>query len=304
MNIKYLKQEEIDTKKWNKCIADSINGIVYAYSWYLDIVCKNWEALVLYDYETVMPLTANKKYGINYLFQPFFTQQLGVFSSHKLNNDIVNAFIESIPKKFKFIEINLNKYNKINLPDNYKIKNNKTYEIDLIESYEDIFRRYNKNTIRNIRKAINNNVTIIRGLTPNDVLNLLENTEQIKLYTEKQLENLRQLIASAIRFKSGKLYGAYDKNNRLCSAGFFVYSNNKVCFILSVSNEEAKNISSMFLLIDEFIKDNSNRNLVLDFEGSNIEGVARFYAGFGAKPFKYKSIKLNKLFFPLKIFKR
>ncbi len=197
MNIKYLRQEEIDTKKWNKCIANSINGIVYAYSWYLDIVCKNWEALVLYDYETVMPLTTNKKYGINYLYQPFFTQQLGVFSSHKLSDEIIQSFIEKIPKKFKFIEINLNKYNNAKLSDSYKITYNKTYEIDLIESYENIFRKYNKNTIRNIRKAVNKNVSIVRGLTPNDVIELLENTEHQKLYKEKQLEILRKLIASA-----------------------------------------------------------------------------------------------------------
>jgi len=304
MNIKYIEQEKIDISKWNKCIANSINGIVYAYSWYLDIVCKQWDALVLDDYQTVMPLTSNKKYGINYLYQPFFTQQLGVFSSNKLNNEIIIAFIKSIPKKFKFIEINLNKYNTVNLPSNYKVKNNNTYEIDLIESYEDIFRKYKKNTIRNIRKAINKNVSIIRGLAPNDVLNLLETTEQTKLYNTNHIEILRKLIASAIRYKSGKLYGAYDNNNKLCSAGFFVYSNNKVCFILSVSNEKAKKIGAMFLLIDEFIKDNSGTNLVLDFEGSNIDSIARFYAGFGAKPFKYKSVKLNKLFFPLKILKR
>ncbi len=60
----------------------------------------------------------------------------------------------------------------------------------------------------------------------------------------------------------------------------------------------------MFLLIDEFIKDNSGTNLVLDFEGSNIEGVARFYSGFGSKPFNYTSIKLNKLFFPLNLLKK
>jgi hypothetical protein len=64
-------------------IARSFNGIVYAYSWYLDIVSPGWDALVKDDYKSVMPLTWRKKYGIKYLYQPFFTQQLGVFSSDK-----------------------------------------------------------------------------------------------------------------------------------------------------------------------------------------------------------------------------
>lgn len=60
----------------------------------------------------------------------------------------------------------------------------------------------------------------------------------------------------------------------------------------------------MFLLIDEFIKQYASRNMILDFEGSNIEGVARFYAGFGAKPFNYPALKINKLFYPLRLIKR
>lgn len=41
-------------------------------------MAKNWDALVLNDYEAVMPLTWNKKYGICYLYQPPFTACLGI----------------------------------------------------------------------------------------------------------------------------------------------------------------------------------------------------------------------------------
>ena len=36
-------------------------------------------------------------------------------------------------------------------------------------------------------------------------------------------------------------------------------------------------------------------NRIFDFEGSNIEGVARFYKGFGAVKKIYSTIKVNKL---------
>ena len=304
MDIRYLKQDEIDIKKWNKCIAGSINGIVYAYSWYLDIVCETWEALVLGDYETVMPLTFNKKYRILYLFQPPFTQQLGVFSSKDLSDEMTARFIQSIPKKYRFVEIKLNKFNQLKLSDNIKVENRVTYELELIRDYESIFRKYKKNTIRNIRKAIQNKITIVPGLKPNNVIDLINSSGNKQNFKEQDFAVIRKLIAGAGRKKSGQLFGAYTNNNSLCAAGFFVHSNKKVCFILSVANDEAKEAGAMFLLIDEFIKQYASRNMILDFEGSNIEGIARFYAGFGAKPYNYQAIKINKLFYPLRLIKR
>lgn len=303
MKINYLKQEEIETEKWDRCIASSINGIVYAYSWYLDIVCPEWEALVFGDYESVMPLTQNRKYGFSYLYQPFFSQQLGIFSSNKIDKSLIVEFIRNIPEKFKFVEINLNKYNCIEEIPGFNLKTNVTYELDLINSYENIFRRYKKNNIRNIRKAIHNKISIVKGLMPDDILTLVNDSGIFPKSKRNQVCLLRQLISAAIRYKSGYLYGAYNEHNMLCAAGFFVYSNHKACFILSVSSQEGKEQSAMFLLVDEFIKDFSGNHIILDFEGSNIEGIARFYAGFGASPFNYPSIRANNLPFPFKLIK-
>jgi len=301
--IRHFKQSEIDTLKWDQCIAKSINGIIYAYSWYLDIVCQDWEALVYGDYEMVMPLTQNRKYGFNYLYQPFFTQQLGIFSSNKIDQSLIKLFLEAIPSKYKFIEINLNKYNDIEKLDGFEIRKNTTYELDLIHNYEDIFRKYKKNNIRNIRKAIENKISIVNGLKPEEILDLVNSSGIFPGMNKKGIEKLHRLIRAAISYKTGYLYGAYNQSNALCAAGFFVFSNQKACFILSVSSKDGKTQSAMFLLVDEFIKDFSGQNMILDFEGSNIEGIARFYKGFGAKAFNYPTIKSNKLPFPANLLK-
>jgi len=198
MEINYLKQHEINVTKWDNCIAGSINGIVYAYSWYLDVVCETWEALVYGDYETVMPLTLGKKYGISYLYQPPFSQQLGIFSSQNLSEEIVICFIKSIPKKYSFIEINLNKFNLINRDSNIKVKQNITYELELIKDYESLFRRYNKNTIRNIRKAVQNKISVVPGLKPNDVINLINSSGNTQGFKEKDFTFFTFLIIFSI----------------------------------------------------------------------------------------------------------
>ncbi|WP_315816464.1 hypothetical protein [Paraflavitalea speifideaquila] len=56
--------------KWDRCIADAPNGLIYGYSFYLDKMADNWDGLVLNNYEAVMPLPWKKKWGIYYLAHP------------------------------------------------------------------------------------------------------------------------------------------------------------------------------------------------------------------------------------------
>src|SRR5690349_23398356 len=106
--IQYLKREEIDSNRWDKCIEKADNGLIYAYSFYLDHMADNWDALVLGDYEAVMPLTWRRKFGIYYLYQPFVTASLGVFTTLPIDETLMATFIDQIPRKFKLIDIDLN----------------------------------------------------------------------------------------------------------------------------------------------------------------------------------------------------
>ena len=90
--IKYLQHKEIDKAKWDACITNAPNGLIYGYSFYLDCMARHWDALVLGDYEAVMPLTWNKKYGFYYLYQPAFTASLGVFGKN-LTKEIIDDFV-------------------------------------------------------------------------------------------------------------------------------------------------------------------------------------------------------------------
>jgi hypothetical protein len=89
MKIRHLKHSEIDLQKWDSCVQNAANALVYAESWYLDIVSPHWEALVADDYEYVMPLPVKRKFGIPFLVQPPLSQQLGVFSLHIIDKSIV-----------------------------------------------------------------------------------------------------------------------------------------------------------------------------------------------------------------------
>ncbi|MEQ1554762.1 MAG: hypothetical protein ABL929_11315, partial [Ferruginibacter sp.] len=109
MAIKYFTYKDIDKTKWDACVINAHNSLIYVHSFYLDnCTNKNWDALILNDYEAVLPITFRKKIGIKYLYQPAFLQQAGIFSANVLSKELINEFILLLMSKFKFAEINFN----------------------------------------------------------------------------------------------------------------------------------------------------------------------------------------------------
>src|SRR5436305_8276918 len=106
-DIRYLEREQIDIDKWDRCIADAPNGLIYARSFYLNAMAENWTALVAGDYEYVMPLTWKSKAGFKYLYQPYFTKTLGVFGKSRHIID-VSSFLRAILDVYCYWYIDLN----------------------------------------------------------------------------------------------------------------------------------------------------------------------------------------------------
>ena len=122
--------------------------------------------------------------------------------------------------------------------------------------------------------------------------------------SSKEINNLKSLIAFGLYKGFGEIYGVYTADNELCSAVYFCHWKDRIIYMNAASNEKGKEERSMYFLIDQLIQKYAGQNLLLDFEGSMIPGVARFYAGFGAKPETYFQLKFNRLPLPLKWLKR
>ena len=107
--IRLIHSTSLDVQKYDTCISESQQSLVYAYSWYLDIVCDSWSVLVLDDYMAVMPIPHRKKYFIHYVYPPLWILQLGLFSKDRKIK--ISEFIVYLNKKFRFIELRLNSEN-------------------------------------------------------------------------------------------------------------------------------------------------------------------------------------------------
>lgn len=303
--IKYLKNHEIDREKWDKCISSSPNSIIYAYSWYLDIVAQNWEALVEDDYVSVFPLPIKRKFGIKYSVQPHWTQQLGLFSSNSINTEKLNEFLRAIPKSFLFYQINLNSFLKVEPTSELKIIQNNNFCLDLIYSYDVLYSAFSKNLKRNLNNP-KAKVEIFKTAKVEDIVELFKKGrgKEISNLDTYGYKLLVQLIYKAQYLSLADVWGAYDEKNSLCAGAVFLYSKGRAIMIFSATSEYGKEISAMHQLISSFIKNYQQHNLVLDFEGSNIESLARFYQSFGAENSSYNTIYRNRLPIPMSLLSR
>lgn len=300
MEIRYLKYEQINKTKWDACIGKADNGLIYAYSYYLDAMAKHWDALVLSagsgesDYEAVMPLTWNKKYRIHYLYQPPFTACLGVFGN-ALTAETVNTFLKAIPAAFKYWDIYFNPGNLFKLAD-FSLYQRMNYVLDLGKPYDQLYNTYRDNIKRNIKKSEQYGLTIHKNIPIAAVVKLAK--EQAGTFgsaADDDFVRLEKLFHLLYKKEKATTYAVYSKEKELMASAVFFFSHNRAYYIMVGNHPNGKTLGASHALINAFIKDHAGQNLLLDFEGSDIPSLAFFYSSFGAVEEKYSAIKLNRL---------
>ena len=278
--IKYLEHKEIDFEKYDQCIAQSKNSLIYAYSWYLDVIAKNWDALVLADYEMVMPLTHRKKHGISYIFLPAWAQQLGVFSVKNLKESIVIDFLKAIPRKFKVVDILLNYRNYCSMK-NLKIRNN--YILDLNSDYQLLYKNFTKGRKGSIKQGKKYGLIAKESINADSLIELFLNNKGLKLNKpEQDYTDIRNLVSVALKNDKVKIYNVYDEDSLEIGGAIFLKDKNRITYLFSAVDEIGRDKQAMSFLIDLIIKKYASQELILDFEGSMIQGIADFFKSFNA----------------------
>ncbi len=279
MKINILKHKEINYQHWDNCISNSKNELIYAYSWYLDVVCPQWEAIIGDDYKYVMPLPVKKKYGISFLAQPVLTQQLGIFSPQPIPESVVHEFTKKIP--YISYDLNLNECNntKNSLP-------HPNFKLNLNKKYESLYQDYSSNTKRNIKKASASGISLKSDINIKEYLDFYYNRVEAN-FEKAQYPLVLKLLQAASTHNALELYGTYNNREELIAALALLKTENQLTYLLPGSSAEGKKESAMFAIIDGIIRKYAGNNMLFDFEGSRINGIARFYQGFGGinKPY-------------------
>ncbi|MEO5889667.1 MAG: hypothetical protein ABIQ31_05405 [Ferruginibacter sp.] len=292
-SIQYLTQLQIDKEKWDACMARSANGLIYGYSFYLDHMARHWDALVLNDYEAVMPLTWNKKYGVVYLYQPFCCALLGVFGQN-ITADITRDFLQHIPTKFRYWDIYLNHGNDASQAG-FSFSERKNFILPLHQPYAKLCDGFSDNIKRNTKKAAQLHCSIEK---PPLQLVLKMAKQQMQDFANTSREDFERFTAlyNYLQQQNAAItYGTRAENGELLSSAVFFTWQQRAYYILAANNPNSRSTGASHALINAFIRDHADTDTLLDFEGSDLPNLALFYRSFGATQQNYPAIKYNRL---------
>lgn len=293
MSIQYVDHHQIDPTKWDSAILRSPHPLAYGLFEYLNAVCESqWDALIYNDYEAVFPLPFKKKFGIKYLVQPVFCQQLGAFGSNV--NVSTHHFLSAIPKRFLRVRLQLNPY----FDQTNEVESIQTKPAGIIASSGKLTTKTNM-TIQlsqplDYNKDCKKNLHRLAELPIEYKINAISIRDAIDTYRKawgKQNPEIEdehyQLFANACTDKlSFTVTAHHQKEGDLLGAAIFLITpeNTKrsLHYVCAGPTEAGKSIGVMHGIIDFVLNRYQGENMLFDFEGSSIASVASFYKKFGA----------------------
>ena len=279
--IQYIKRKDLDILKYDACIENSVQSRIYGFSWYLDIVADHWDVLVLDDYEAVMPIPWKSKYGLKYIGQPYFCQQLGVFSKERLTKEIQEEIIKKIPKKFVKVSLNFNS-------DNFLTSNMKplkNYILTLNNTYDALFKAFSKGRKHAVKVGQKNQLLLMKTT----ISELIDMKKEFYAHGNFPIIVLEKLNNYVLENNKGFIVGVF-KDDNLLGGGLFLKSKNRITYLFSSFNMDGRKLQAASFLISNIVKQYENSNLILDFEGGNLPNIGSFFKSFSAKDEGYSNL--------------
>lgn len=273
MNIHYIRHHAIDKVKWDHCIRKAPNGLIYAQSEYLDGMSPGWDALLLGDYEYVMPLTHRKKIGISYLFQSHFLKQLGIFGQAEIDEPLIKKFINTAKGHFSFGDI---PFNYANAAPGLKKHCNLILRLD--KPFEDMQKTFRNDLITKANKAqlaygkgdLEESMHLCRRMTSENKINI----------DTKELERFYLLCKNLIRKDQCIIRRIISPQSQLLSVIIFPRDEKRIYGMLAANTPESRAVDANAFLYYELIREFSGSGLILDFAGSEIPGIQFFLRKF------------------------
>jgi hypothetical protein len=291
-DIRYFERHEIDPVKWDQCISSASNRLIYGYSWYLDVMADHWGAIILNNYEAVMPLPWRKKWGFFYIYTPHFCNPLGIFSGG--TDFSTQEFLDQIPKRFRLWDLNIFLGDKQPAGD-YKFIIRQNHILDLSPTYDSLFRNFRNSYRQIINKTGGDSISIKMNIPVEEVIAAAKKEGKSGALNDADFGKLMRMFHQLASDAEAETIGVYGPDRKLLASALFFIKDTRIYYVLAGNDPEGRTVSGSHHIINAVIKKYAGSNILLDFEGSDIPGIAFFFEGFGAEKENYYYIHNNDL---------
>lgn len=303
--------KDIDTGQWDLFVSQSPQGNIYHCHQYLTNLLPQWEAVVITEGAQIvaaMPYECHQKWGIRYARQPFFAQYLGILFCEKSDNTYKNlefqkkavqAIHETLPSNIKLLDFHFApqfNYDLALLWLGWTQRMRFTYWVDISKGYEVFLQSSASHVRREIKKTDEAGIQIKVENSPEKVVGILkmakpEAAKGVEAhYFQALINNSRHYFET----QQSCCLIAYDVERPIAGIIYFFFKN-KMIYYQGSTLPEYKNSGAMTKIIAESVRLYGARYQYLDFDGSMMEPIERFFRGFGAFPVRYSHFTLNRL---------
>ncbi|TXF91783.1 hypothetical protein FUA23_00945 [Neolewinella aurantiaca] len=283
--VKLLSRNDLNLQRWDRAVRSAPYGL----SWWLDAVTnQRWSGLVLDDYRAVMPLPHRNSIGPFKLINGApFTQHQGVFGDLQAGD--LDLLLNAIPKYYHVRKLAIYPpWPATRVLKNWVSTPRTNHELDLNPPYPIIARGYRRDLRRKLRDSP---VTTLAEWPIAEFLSFFqEHTGTKANLSRTDYSALKQLTRHIITQKTGQCYHLTDDEGKTIAALVLVHHGNRIFNLLAASSHAGFGLHGMPRLLDGIIRAYAGTDTILDFEGSDLPGVALFFQGFGAKPIEYLRI--------------
>lgn len=279
LNFRTVPFEDIDIVKWNSCVHYAANGNVFGYYWFLKNTIKEWDAIVLNDYEAVFAIPRNiDKSGHQLSIQtPHYLRELGLYSTSLLDVNKVAAALDCFPENVPHVRIALNLGNPTNKVQGFDIVQLKNYTISLYKTHEFIRNAYTPE-FKDIKSVESAGMYLDNQIKVEELVNYIFMTQQ----QDWDRHTAMRIIYNALHRGIGMLSVLRDRNSKILAAGFFISSHGRIVHLFSASHHKNE-LTHRFLLFDSFVRSYANRPLIFDLN----MGENPLALGMGAESYEY-----------------
>lgn len=260
--------------------------------WYLELVSKTNVIFHTDSYDFILPYISSL--GINRVFIPPFVQRIDpiVRNTNNTPQQIPTEIITQFPCGIMSLSI------KLKNPQALLTELVRTnYVLKLDKGYEALYKDYNNGHKLNLKQATRLGIHVSRSI------DIMEFTDFYYQFSHadipenyKNKKKIFNLVTECLKRRCGFIYKAVNDQNQILACAFLTNYNKRLVYLLSSSSPEGKKQYAMYTILDDIIKTHCNSNLILDFEGSMIPGIAYFMKGFGAEEEKYYVYEWNEHF--------
>ncbi len=305
-SIRYIQRSAINATAWDASIAAAPNGMPYHYYCYLDTLCPRWDALVLNNYEAVMPLPWRRAWGISYLYQPAFLPQCGIIGPAPVTAAMAGDFLRELGRHFRYGTYTFNEGNPALPQAGGQWRQRTNYLLPLTEDAPTLQASFNRDAAKNIRQARKAGLQLTETLDPSLLVELFRESygSLNPSVGNRDYEALLRWFRQRSSLPETVCYGIRDPKGDWMGAGAFLKDKRRLTYILGAPSAAGRKHNAIYFLLSEVVNRFAGTGMVFDFEGSDIPSVAQFYAKFGPQAIAYPEWHFNRLPWPLRLLKQ